>query len=155
MTPQVPPHATWRHVNAALGSLVVTVGIWLGGGALPVSAVIAVAAVVGGLLLWQGRSVGLIWAWSTLLLGLESLAFPVITLWQHPPDTAEPSQEQMATLLTTVVFGLFSSVFWISFAWGLFRRARRGQESTVAIVEGAAANARKARKGRNPPAEAR
>jgi hypothetical protein len=146
---QVFPHATWRHVNAALGSLVVTVGIWLVGGALPVPALVAVASMVAGFLLWQGHSVGLIWAWSTLLLGLESLAFPVVTLWQQPPDTAEPNQEQMATLLTAVVFGLFSSVFWISFAWGLFRWARRDRESPVAAVEGAAAKGRKAKIGKD------
>ena len=35
--------------------------------------VFLVAGGVAGFLIWQGRTVGLVWAWATLLLGLESL----------------------------------------------------------------------------------
>ena len=34
-----------------------------------------------------------------------------------------PSDEEMGTILSAVVLGLFSSVFWISFSYGLFKRA--------------------------------
>jgi dolichyl-phosphate-mannose--protein O-mannosyl transferase len=149
MAPHTSPHPTWRHINAALGSLVVTVGFWLVGGAVPVAALTAVAATADGFLLWQGRTVGLMWAWSTLLLGLESLAFPVVTLWRHQPDAASPTQEQMVVLLTGVVFGLFSSVFWISFAWGLFRQAGLSESPGLPAADrGSPANASAERSGK-------
>jgi hypothetical protein len=34
-----------------------------------------------------------------------------------------PSQDQMEAMLMAVVLGLFSSVFWIAFSYGLFKRA--------------------------------
>jgi hypothetical protein len=36
---------------------------------------------------------------------------------------AMPSEDEMGTILSAVVLGLFSSVFWISFSYGLFKRA--------------------------------
>ena len=36
--------------------------------------------------------------------------------------TNQPSDEDMGLILNAVLFGLFSSVFWISFAYGLFKR---------------------------------
>jgi hypothetical protein len=36
----------------------------------------------------------------------------------------------MGIILNAVLFGLFSSVFWITFAFGLFRREQRGGESS-------------------------
>ena len=37
--------------------------------------------------------------------------------------TTAPSDEEMGTVLSAVVLGLFASVFWISFSYGLFKRA--------------------------------
>lgn len=37
---------------------------------------------------------------------------------------SQPTEEQMETILNAVLFGLFTSVFWITFAFGLFKRIR-------------------------------
>lgn len=112
-------------LNALLGSLVVTIGFWIVWGAWPIWWSVAIGLTVAGFLAWQGTTIGLVWAWSTLLLGLESLAWPVTTMIQVRLTTTEPTDAQMSEMLTAVLFGLFSSVFWVSFAWGLFKRARQ------------------------------
>lgn len=117
-------------VNAVLGSLVVTVGFWIIWGTLPIWWSVAIALVVAGFLAWQVTTIGLVWAWSTLLLGLESLAWPIATMVQVRLATTEPTDEQMGEILNAVLFGLFSSVFWISFAYGLFKRARQQAVAT-------------------------
>ena len=90
------------------------------------------AAGVGGLmilvmtgcfLVWRGRTLRLIWAWSTLFLGIECLAWPIITMLRIRSATAQPSDEQMGTILSAVLMGLFSAVFWIAFSYGLFKGA--------------------------------
>lgn len=117
-------------LNAVLGSLVVTVGFWIIWGAVPIWWSVAIALVVAGFLAWQATTIGLVWAWSTLLLGCESLAWPIATMVQVRSATSEPTDEQMGEILNAVLFGLFSSVFWISFAYGLFKRARRPAATT-------------------------
>ncbi len=112
-------------LNAVLGSLVVTVGFWIICGALPIWWSVAIGLSIAGLLVWQGTTIGLVWAWSTLLLGLESLMWPIVTMAQIRAATAQPTDEQMGEILNAVLFGLFSSVFWTTFAFGLFKRARR------------------------------
>jgi hypothetical protein len=37
--------------------------------------------------------------------------------------TTEPTDEQMGTILSAVVTGLLSAVFWITLSYGLFKRA--------------------------------
>jgi hypothetical protein len=37
--------------------------------------------------------------------------------------SAEPTDEQMETILSAVLTGLLSAVFWITLAYGLFKRA--------------------------------
>ena len=108
-----------------LGSLVVAVGALPAVDALSLSRVVLLAVVTGGFLLWQGSTIGLTWAWTTLLLGLESLAWPLVTIYQIRQLTAEPHDDQMSTILTAVSFRLFSAVFWISFSYGLFKRTGR------------------------------
>jgi hypothetical protein len=36
--------------------------------------------------------------------------------------TTEPNDEQMGTILSAVLMGLFSAVFWITFSYGFFKR---------------------------------
>jgi hypothetical protein len=36
--------------------------------------------------------------------------------------TTEPNDEQMGTILSAVLMGLVSAVFWITFSYGLFKR---------------------------------
>jgi hypothetical protein len=48
---------------------------------------------------------------------------------------AQPSDEQMSTILSAVLMGLFSAVFWIAFSYGLFKRAKG--EQSVPLPESA------------------
>jgi len=126
---------TWwsPQLNALLGSLVVAAGAWLAWDSFSPWGVFLVAGGVAGFLIWQGRTVGLVWAWATLLLGLESLAWPIVTMVQVRSTTTEPTDEQMGTILSAVVTGLLSAIFWITIAYGLFKRA--GQPITVSSTD--------------------
>ena len=110
-------------LNILLGTLVVEVGFWLLWDAGSPAILSAWALLVGAWLWWQARTVTHVWAWSTLLLGLESFAWPLILMIQLKASSVSPSEDEMGTILSAVVLGLFSSVFWISFSYGLFKRA--------------------------------
>jgi hypothetical protein len=116
---------TWWNpkLTALLGSLVVAAGAWLAWDSLSPWGVFLVAGGATGFLIWQGRTIGLVWAWATLLLGLESLAWPIVTMVQVRSTMTEPTDEQMGTILSSVVTGLLSAVFWITLSYGLFKRA--------------------------------
>lgn len=122
---QTPSTQLTIRANAVLGSLVVTVGFWLMWGEIPQAAAVAVALGVAGFLVWRGTTVALIWAWTTLLLGLESLAWPILIMIRLRIQTTQPTDEQMIDMLTKILFGLFSAVFWASFSYGIFRWARK------------------------------
>lgn len=126
---------TWwsPQLNALLGSLVVAAGALLAWDSFSPWGVFLVAGGVAGFLIWQGRTVGLVWAWATLLLGLESLAWPIVTMVQVRSTTTEPTDEQMGTILSAVVTGLLSAIFWITISYGLFKRA--GQPITVSSTD--------------------
>jgi len=127
--------ATWwgSQLNALLGSLVVAAGAWLAWDSFSLWEVMLIAGGVAGFLIWQGRTIGLVWAWATLLLGLESLAWPIITMVQVRLATTEPNDEQMGTILSAVLMGFFSAVFWITFSYGFFKRG--GQFITPASTD--------------------
>jgi len=118
---------TWwsPQLNALLGSLVVAAGAWLAWGSFSPWGVVFVAGCAAGFLVWQGRTIGLVWAWATLLLGLESLAWPIVTMVQFRSITTEPTDEQLGTMLSAALTGLVSAVFWITFSYGFFKRARQ------------------------------
>ena len=126
---------TWWNpqLNALLGSLVVAAGAWLAWDSFSLWGVFLVAGGVAGFLIWRGRTVGLVWAWATLLLGLESLAWPIVTVVQVRSTTTEPTDEQMGTILSAIVTGLLSAIFWITISYGLFKRA--GQPITVSSTD--------------------
>src|SRR4029079_5353286 len=82
---RAPPTMTslWTvSINACLGGLVVAVGAWLASNTLSISGAILVLIAAAGFLWWRGRTITLIWAWSTLLLGIECFAWPIATMWQ-------------------------------------------------------------------------
>lgn len=110
-------------LNIGLGTLVVAAGFWLLWGTLPMAALIGWTLAVAGFLFWKSRTITEIWAWSTLLVGLESFAWPLMLMIQLKSATSTPSDEEMGTVLSAVVLGLFAAVFWISFSYGLFKRA--------------------------------
>lgn len=110
-------------LNLLLSTLVVAVGFWLIWGTVFPAVVAGWALAVGGFLWWKARTITEVWAWSTLLLGLESFAWPLTLMIQLKGASETPSEGEMGTILSAVVLGLFSSVFWISFSYGLFKRA--------------------------------
>lgn len=110
-------------INMLLGTAVVTVGFWLLWGAAASSLAALWAFAVAAFLWWRAGTITEIWAWSTLLLGLESFAWPVRLMIQLKSASGAPSEEEMGTVLSAVVLGLFASVFWMSFSYGLFKRA--------------------------------
>lgn len=135
-------------LHAVLGAIVVTIGFWMAIGAVPLEMLGAVGLGVAGFLAWQGTTLGRIWAWTSLLLGLDSLAWPVVTMIQISRVTEQPDDQQMGLILTAVVAGLFASVFWLSFGWGIFRWTKR-QELEQAEVD-AKAEAADDKRSRKP-----
>nr|MBA3967123.1 hypothetical protein [Nitrospirales bacterium] len=121
----------WHQLNAVLGSLTVTVGLWLLVGALPVPMGIALAIGLAILLAWKSPSIGSIWATSTLLLGVESLAWPIMQMADLQKLGPEPPLEELERIFTAVLFGLFSGVFWMTFAYGMFKRTRDKDSPTA------------------------
>lgn len=122
----------WIGLNAVLGSLVVTVGLWLVWGGLPLAITTMMGLAIAGFLAWFSPTISAVWAWATLLLGVESLTWPVLTMIQARMASAEPTEQQMGLILTAVLFGVFSSVFWLTFSYGLFRRLRSGEKGKSA-----------------------
>jgi hypothetical protein len=116
---------TWwgPQLNALLGGLVVAAGAWLAWDSFSLLGAFLVAGGVSGFLIWRGRTIGLVWAWATLLLGVESLAWPIVTMVQVRSITMEPTEEQMGAILSAALMGLVSAVFWITFSYGFFKRA--------------------------------
>jgi hypothetical protein len=115
-------------INAILGSLVVTIGFWLLWGEAPVPLLAVVALGVAGVLVWRCATIGAVWAWTTLLLGLESFAFPITTMVEVRMTATQPSEEQMGRMLTAILFGVFSSIFWLTFSYGMFKKLRSRTE---------------------------
>ncbi|MEC4680079.1 MAG: hypothetical protein VST67_05195 [Nitrospirota bacterium] len=113
-----------HQLNAVLGSLTVIVGLWLLIGAIPVPIGIGLAISLAILLAWKCPSMGYIWAICTLLLGVESMAWPMMQMADLQKLGPEPPLEEMERIFTAVLFGLFSGVFWMTFAYGLFKRTR-------------------------------
>ena len=119
------------HLNAVLGSLVVTVGFWLIWGEIPPALAVVWALLVAGFLIWQGSTIAAIWAWVTLFLGLESLTWPVVTMVRVRMTATEPTEQEMGLILTALLFGLFSAIFWLTFSYGIYRRFIRKETEAV------------------------
>ena len=143
---------TWwtPQLQSILGGMVIAVGafvmweqanlIWTG--------IFAVGA--STFLWWQARSIGAVWAWTTMALGIESMAWPMVTMIQIRMGGGQPTEEQMGTILNAVLFGLFSSVFWVTFAFGLFKREREriAPSAPPSNRESTSARSQKKRRGR-------
>ena len=125
--------SSWSiRLNAVLASLVVTLGFWLAWAELPVVVTLSVGLAVAIVLVWRAPTIGAVWAWATLLLGLESLAWPLVTMVQVRLSSTEPTEQQMGLILTAVLFGLFSSIFWLTFSYGIFKWMRRKADEPAA-----------------------
>jgi hypothetical protein len=111
-----------RQLNAVLGSLVVTFGLWLIWADAPLVILALGAVMLAALLYWRSRSLPAVWMWATGLLGLESLAWPMLTMIRVKMMGREPTEQEMGIILTAMLFGLFSSIFWLTFSYGIFKR---------------------------------
>ena len=116
------PYSPKFLVNAVLGAMAVVGGLWLLSGGLSVA--VTVMVVVGLVVVFAKTCPGVahVWMWATVLLGIESLAWPVplvLALRQLGP---EPPLEAMSEVFTAVLFGVSSGIFWLTFAYGLYRR---------------------------------
>ncbi len=123
-------------LNAVLGAVVVTVGFGLAWGELSSWVAVAVASGVAVALAWASASVWAVWGWTTLLLGIESFAYPVSIMVRLRQVAEQPTNEQMGQILTAIVFGIFSSVFWLTFSYGIFKRLRKPAESQPSANDG-------------------
>jgi hypothetical protein len=118
-----------RLLNLVLGTAVAAVGFWLIWGSVSPFIVLGWAIAVG-LFLWvKADSISKVWAWSTLLLGIESFAWPLMLMVQLKGASDTVPEAEMGTILSAVVLGLFSSVFWVSFSYGLFNRALKADSA--------------------------
>jgi uncharacterized membrane protein (GlpM family) len=145
-----------RYLNAILGSLVLTMGLWLVAGEMTVPVAVAVCVLIASVLGWLCANNTTIWAWTTLLFGAESLAWPISMMVRIRLAGLDPTEQQMQDMLTAILFGLFSSIFWLTFSYGLFKRARTPEgfaresiEQAGGIADGAPSGRRRGRhKGR-------
>ena len=124
---------TWwtPQLHAVLGGIVVAIGIFVMWEQAATTWALLVAVASTAFLWWQGRSIAAVWAWTTMGLGIESMTWPIVTMIRMRMGGSQPTEEQMETILNAVLFGLFTSVFWITFAFGLFKRIREQNASPV------------------------
>lgn len=118
-------------LNIIPGTLVTTVGFWILWNAASEFVVAGWAVAVGGFLWWKAKSVAEVWAWTILVLGLESVAWPLQRMIQLKSVTETPSPDEMGAMLSDIILGLFFSVFWLSFSYGLFKWAWRTPAETT------------------------
>ena len=137
-----------RYLNALLASLVLTMGLWIVAGEMSPPAAVAVYGLIAGALVWLCSSNTAIWAWTTLLFGAESLAWPISMMVRTKLASVEPTEQQMQDMLTAFLFGLFSSIFWFTFSYGLFKRAQTPEGGTRESIEQAGGVAGSAPTGR-------
>ena len=138
----------WFLSNAVLGSLTVNIGLWLLLGELPLPGALALIMGLAGLLAWQAPSIAHIWAVSTLLLGLESLAWPILQMAEIQKLGPEPPLEDLQRIFTAVLFGLFSGVFWMTFSYGIYKRIRSQQQPPQPAKIDPASGEKKKKKGK-------
>jgi hypothetical protein len=118
-------------LNLFLCVIVTTVGFWILWGTAWPLVIAGWALAAGGFLWWRARSIAELWAWATLGLGLESFISPILVMTQLKQASETPSEEELGTILSAIVLGLFSSVFWISFSYGLFKRAWKSTSDSI------------------------
>lgn len=117
--------AWWTpQLHAVLGGIVIAIGIVVMWEQAVLLWALLVGTIATAFLLWKGRSIGTVWAWTTLGLGAESMTWPIVTMVQMRMGGSQPTEEQMGAILNAVIFGLFTSVFWVTFAFGLFKRLK-------------------------------
>ena len=136
-------HTPTLVVNAVLGAMAVTVGLWFLRGDL--SSSVTIVIIIGLTILYARvcRTAAHVWMWSTLLLGVESLAWPFQLIGELEQYGAEPPLEEMSKVFTAVLFGVFSGIFWLTFAYGIYRRTQPKTEEPLPLTSNQAKAQRK------------
>jgi len=130
-------------INAVLGAMAVTVGLWFLQGDL--SSSVTIIIIVGLTILYAKvcPTAAHVWMWSTLLLGIESLAWPFQLIGELEQYGSEPPLEEMSKVFTAVLFGVFSGIFWLTFAYGIYRRTQPKTEESIPLTSNQAKAQRK------------
>ena len=136
-------HTPTLVVNAVLGAMAVTVGLWFLRGDL--SSSVTIVIIIGLTILYAKvcPTAAHVWMWSTLLLGVESLAWPFQLIGGLEQYGAEPPLEEMSKVFTAVLFGVFSGIFWLTFAYGIYRRTQPKTEEPLPLTSNQAKAQRK------------
>ena len=136
-------HTPTLVVNAVLGAMAVTVGLWFLQGDL--SSSVTIVIIVGLTILYAKvcPTAAHVWMWSTLLLGIESLAWPFQLIGELEQYGSEPPLEEMSKVFTAVLFGVFSGIFWLTFAYGIYRRTQPKTEESIPLTSNQAKAQRK------------
>ena len=136
-------HTPTLVVNAVLGAMAVTVGLWFLQGDL--SSSVTIVIIIGLTILYAKvcPTAAHVWMWSTLLLGVESLAWPFQLIGELEQYGAEPPLEEMSKVFTAVLFGVFSGIFWLTFAYGIYRRTQPKTEEPLPLTSNQAKAQRK------------
>jgi len=136
-------HTPTLVVNAVLGAMAVTVGLWFLRGDL--SSSVTIVIIIGLTILYAKvcPTAAHVWMWSTLLLGVESLAWPFQLIGELEQYGAEPPLEEMSKVFTAVLFGVFSGIFWLTFAYGIYRRTQPKTEEPLPLTSNQAKAQRK------------
>ena len=136
-------HTPTLVVNAVLGAMAVTVGLWFLQGDL--SSSVTIVIIVGLTILYAKvcPTAVHVWMWSTLFLGVESLAWPFQLIGELEQYGSEPPLEEMSKVFTAVLFGVFSGIFWLTFAYGIYRRTQPKTEEPSPLTSNQAKAQRK------------
>ena len=132
-------------VNAVLGAMAGAGGLWFLQGGLSLTVTVLVVVGLTAVLANVCQRAAQVWTWSTLLLGLESLAWPFQLLGELQQFGPEPPMEEMSKVFTAVLFGVFSGIFWLTFAYGLYRRSQPSPEEPAAPLTPNQAKAKRRR----------
>ncbi len=120
-------------LNAVVGGMAVAVGLWFLRGDL--SSAMTVLTVVGCTVVFikMCPTIAHVWMYTTFLLGVESIAWPLQMMGELQSLGPEPPMEDMQRIFTAVLFGMFSGVFWLTFAYGIYRRTRPKTDAMEAV----------------------
>ena len=119
-------------LNAVAAGVVVTIGFTMVWNPIPVAYAVMAGLGFTALLAWLGTTPGYVWAWTFLFLGLESLSWPAVEILKlRMSGVTEPSEEQMKDLVPKMLMGVICATFFLSFAYGVFRRITRGAQPAI------------------------
>jgi len=119
-------------LNAVIGGMAVAIGLWFLQGDLSSTMTVLTVVVCTVVFIKMSPTIAHVWMYATFLLGVESIAWPLQMMGELRNLGPEPPMEDMERIFTAVLFGMFSGVFWLTFAYGVYRRTRPNTDSMEA-----------------------